>query len=168
MESCAGASYPKCKAALEAQHAVSVRPAMAIMWLTGESAANPAAAQCARVAEIQATMPWVMEGTDFYDGSHVTCNRTARGGGGARQASAAKTDDNGGGGTMQVLLAAGATADEAFAAEELSRLLGEAVGAPVPIVQARRAGVATTFAVGCDYPWMLKLLRRHYISLFHS
>jgi hypothetical protein len=76
MESCTGSNYDKCLATVEAQYKISVQPAMAIMWLTGESASNPAAAQCARVAQIQAQLPWVMEGTDFYDGSHVTCNRT--------------------------------------------------------------------------------------------
>ena len=81
MESCSSESgYARCVATLEAQHKVSVSnglKAMSIMWLTGESIANPAAAQCVRVAKIQQRMPWVMEGTDFYDGSHVICNRTA-------------------------------------------------------------------------------------------
>ena len=77
MEHCStGAKLEQCIAFLEAQHKVSVLPAMSVMWLTGESAANPAAAQCKRVAEIQAKLPYVMAGTDFYDGSHVTCNPT--------------------------------------------------------------------------------------------
>ena len=61
---------------------------------------------------------------------------------------AAAVDLTGRASLMQVLLAAGSTADEVFAAQELSQLLGQAVGAPVPIVSAGRAGVATTIAVG--------------------
>lgn len=76
MEACAGSNYDRCVATLIAQHKVSVQPAFAVLWLTGESASNPAATQCERVAQMQAQLPWVMVGTDFYDGSHVVCNHT--------------------------------------------------------------------------------------------
>ena len=76
MEACTGSNYDRCVATLIAQHNVSVQPAFAILWLTGESASNPAATQCARVAQMQAQLPWVLVGTDFYDGSHVVCNHT--------------------------------------------------------------------------------------------
>ena len=76
MESCAGSNYHRCVETLMAQHNVSEQPAFAILWLTGESPSNPAAAQCARVSQMQAQLPWVMVGTDFYDGSHVVCNHT--------------------------------------------------------------------------------------------
>eukprot|EP00966_Prymnesium_polylepis_P051318 1187721-Prymnesium_polylepis.2 len=33
----------------------------------------PAAEQCKLVAELQRKYPWVQAGTDFFDGSHVTC-----------------------------------------------------------------------------------------------
>lgn len=36
----------------------------------------PANVQCAQVARIQAAMPWVQAGTDFFDGSHIVCNET--------------------------------------------------------------------------------------------
>jgi len=45
MEHCStDAKLKQCLAFLEAQHKVSVHPAISVMWLTGENAANPAAA----------------------------------------------------------------------------------------------------------------------------
>lgn len=71
MESCVNVS--SCEEQLEAQHNVSASPAMAVLWLTGSSPSNPPAKQCARVAQIQQKLPYVIAGTDFYDGSRVTC-----------------------------------------------------------------------------------------------
>jgi hypothetical protein len=46
-----------------------------LFFVPGES--MPADEQCAQVALIQAAMPWVQAGTDFFDGSHILCNATA-------------------------------------------------------------------------------------------
>ena len=52
------------------------------------------------------------------------------------------------GAKWEVLLAPDSTADEAFAAQELSGFLANASGSPVPTVGKRDAGAARTFAVG--------------------
>ena len=55
-------------------------------------------------------MPWVMEGTDYYDGSHVTCNRTR-----------SKSDDDAFPSAVKVLSDANPT--ELWAAAKLAELL---------------------------------------------
>ena len=64
-----------CYNALRAQHEVSYNPAKSesVLWLT-HSELVPAEKQCALVADIQQQMPWVLAGTDFFDGSHVVCD----------------------------------------------------------------------------------------------
>ena len=52
-------------------------------------------------------------------------------------------------GSWEILLASTATADEAFAAQELSGLLGNATGSAVPIV-ATKGSATLTLAVGYD------------------
>ena len=73
MEACVGATaHQRCINALAEQHAVSHSPPVSVMWLT-HSSSMPAAVQCSAVAAIHEQMPWVVGGTDFYDGSHITC-----------------------------------------------------------------------------------------------
>ena len=62
-----------CMDAVVGQAAVSVSPLTTVMWLT-HSEAMPPAQQCAAVAKMQAQLPYVFAGTDFFDGSHVVCS----------------------------------------------------------------------------------------------
>eukprot|EP01051_Picozoa_sp_SAG22_P011059 SAG22_NODE_1036_length_5904_cov_4.908355_6_plen_441_part_00 len=47
-------------------------PLLSILWLT-HSELMPAAEQCKHARAWQKQMPWLMIGTDFYDGSFVVC-----------------------------------------------------------------------------------------------
>ena len=65
-----------CASALKSQKSVTnavgaVEP-LSVLWLT-HSDSIPVAEQCKLLAELQAEYPWVQAGTDFFDGSHVTC-----------------------------------------------------------------------------------------------
>ena len=64
-----------CYSALRAQRDVSFDPSKSesVLWLT-HSELVPPEKQCALVADIQQQMPWVLAGTDFFDGSHVVCD----------------------------------------------------------------------------------------------
>ena len=68
-----------CAAALGAQHAVAQiagHESLSILWLTHSEQMSPAD-QCAFAARMQAEYPWLQQGTDFFDGSHVVCNGTS-------------------------------------------------------------------------------------------
>ena len=69
-----------CGAALSGQYAVTSsalgRESLSVLWLT-HSHSMPPTDQCAFAKEMQATYPWVQQGTDFFDGSHIVCNETA-------------------------------------------------------------------------------------------
>ena len=77
MEACRGAGGAEIYAsALNSQKSVTdavgaVEP-LSVLWLT-HSEIIPVAEQCKLLAELQAEYPWVQAGTDFFDGSHVTC-----------------------------------------------------------------------------------------------
>jgi len=49
------------------------RAPTSVFWLT-HSEVMPPAQQCAEVAAWQAAHPWILAGTDFFDGSHVVCS----------------------------------------------------------------------------------------------
>lgn len=70
MESCQNATL--CDAALAGQQAVAAKPDVSVMWLTHAEVVPPAE-QCARVKAAQAKFPYLLAGTDFFDGSHVVC-----------------------------------------------------------------------------------------------
>jgi hypothetical protein len=55
----------------EAQAAVAHAPPLGVLWLKSGSAT-----ECASAAKLRARLPWLLEGTDFYDGGHVVCNHT--------------------------------------------------------------------------------------------
>ena len=57
----------------EAQKAVGISPPLSILWLT-HSNVIPAQQQCDTAKLIQNKFPWVVVGTDFFDGSHIVCN----------------------------------------------------------------------------------------------
>jgi hypothetical protein len=86
---------------VQESHDLGSKPSVSVMWLThggcpaycvihsqietvwlilfahfGAGESMPANVQCAQVARIQAAMPWVQAGTDFFDGSHIVCNET--------------------------------------------------------------------------------------------
>ena len=58
----------ECLASFEAQAAVSHKPLLSVMWLKGS---DPA--ECANAKLMRAALPYLLEGTDFYDGTHVVC-----------------------------------------------------------------------------------------------
>ena len=60
-----------CVKAFEAQAAVAHTPLLSVVWLKGW---DPN--ECALVKSMQATLPYLLQGTDFYDGTHVVCNDT--------------------------------------------------------------------------------------------
>ena len=66
IEACDDAA--ECVAAFAAQAAVAHPPLLSVMWLKG---ADPA--ECAIAKEMRAKLPYLLEGTDFYDGTHVVC-----------------------------------------------------------------------------------------------
>eukprot|EP00944_MAST-04C_sp_MAST-4C-sp1_P000369 g369.t1 len=77
MEACNGVEGPqKCSDALNAQKlvtaAVDKKTPASILWLT-HSNTIPAPMQCKLLKKLQDEYPWVQAGTDFFDGSHVTC-----------------------------------------------------------------------------------------------
>ena len=47
------------------------KPLVSVMWLKGS---DPA--ECANAKAMRAKLPYLLEGTDFYDGTHVVCNGT--------------------------------------------------------------------------------------------
>ena len=77
MESCVGGSpaLQHCSDALEGQRAATEatgRTPLSVLWMTHSEAMSPAV-QCENVGKLQAKYSWVQAGTDFFDGSHVTC-----------------------------------------------------------------------------------------------
>ena len=66
IEACTNAT--ECIAGFAAQAAVAHKPLLAVMWLKGS---DPA--ECANAKEMRAKLPFLLEGTDFYDGTHVVC-----------------------------------------------------------------------------------------------
>jgi len=66
----------RCIDIFEAQAAVGVSPPLSILWLT-HSNIIPPQQQCATAKIIQDKLPWIVIGTDFFDGSHVVCNTSA-------------------------------------------------------------------------------------------
>jgi hypothetical protein len=71
IEACNNAT--ECIASFRAQAAVAHKPLLSVMWLKGS---DPA--ECANAREMREKLPFLLEGTDFYDGTHVVCNDTAR------------------------------------------------------------------------------------------
>ena len=47
-------------------------PPLGVVWL---KSGTPA--ECTSAAQLRKKFPWLLEGTDFYDGSHVVCNHTS-------------------------------------------------------------------------------------------
>ena len=77
MEACNGnGGAERCANGLDAQkivtNAVDNKEAISVLWLT-HSNTIPAAEQCKIVQKLQNEYPWVRAGTDFFDGSHITC-----------------------------------------------------------------------------------------------
>lgn len=77
MEACNGEDGSKrCANALNAQkivtNAIDQKEALSVLWLT-HSNTIPATEQCKILHKLQAEYPWVQAGTDFFDGSHITC-----------------------------------------------------------------------------------------------
>jgi hypothetical protein len=73
MESCTDLS--RCRDALVAQHAASQglrSEKRSVLWLT-HSETVPPKVQCERARKLQEELPYLLQGTDFFDGSHVTC-----------------------------------------------------------------------------------------------
>ena len=65
-----------CTDASLAQAAVTpIAVHLGVFWLT-HSEAMPAKEQCERVAAMQKILPWMRQGTDFFDRSHIVCNGT--------------------------------------------------------------------------------------------
>eukprot|EP00040_Diaphanoeca_grandis_P013656 m.69024 g.69024 ORF g.69024 m.69024 type:complete len:375 (+) comp24034_c0_seq1:111-1235(+) len=67
-----------CGAALGGQHVATSsvnRESVSVLWLTHSESMGPAE-QCAFAAKLQTEFPWVQQGTDFFDGSHIVCNDT--------------------------------------------------------------------------------------------
>ena len=62
-----------CIHAFRAHAEIGHAPHMGVLWLT-HSDIVPLETQCRTAAEVQAALPWVAIGTDYYDGSHVICN----------------------------------------------------------------------------------------------
>jgi hypothetical protein len=68
-----------CADALEGQRAATEaagRTPLSVLWMT-HSEAMPVATQCDDVAKLQAKYSWVQAGTDFFDGSHITCPKSS-------------------------------------------------------------------------------------------
>ena len=70
IEACNDAA--ECVASFVAQAAVAYLPLLSVMWLKGSNTA-----ECANAREMRAKLPYVLEGTDFYDGTHVVCKKRA-------------------------------------------------------------------------------------------
>ena len=60
-----------CAAKFAAQAKVAHAPMVSVMWLKGSSPN-----ECSNAASLRARFPFLLEGTDFYDGTHVVCNHT--------------------------------------------------------------------------------------------
>jgi hypothetical protein len=61
----------QCVERFGAQAAVAAAPNVSVIWLKGS---DPQ--ECAIAARLRARFPFMLEGTDFYDGTHVVCNHT--------------------------------------------------------------------------------------------
>jgi hypothetical protein len=77
MEACrGGGGGAKCANALNSQKMVtalsSEKDPVSVLWLT-HSNSIPVAEQCKLLRVLQKEYPWVQAGTDYFDGSHVTC-----------------------------------------------------------------------------------------------
>lgn len=59
----------QCARWFAAQAAVAHAPPLSVMWLKGSSKE-----ECATAARLRGRFPFLLEGTDFYDGTHVVCN----------------------------------------------------------------------------------------------
>ena len=59
----------QCAEWFAAQAAVAHAPPLSVMWLKGSSPE-----ECATAARLRKRFPFLLEGTDFYDGTHVVCN----------------------------------------------------------------------------------------------
>jgi len=59
----------QCAEWFAAQAAVAHAPPLSVVWLKGSSAE-----ECATAALLRERFPFLLEGTDFYDGTHVVCN----------------------------------------------------------------------------------------------
>ena len=73
MEACL--DQAACIAALQGQKDVGQTPPMSVLWLTHSESLSPEQ-QCQRGAMITKELPWVQLGTDFFDGSHIVCNKS--------------------------------------------------------------------------------------------
>ena len=70
IEACNDAA--QCVASFKAQAAVAHKPLLSVMWLKGS---DPA--ECANAAALRKQLPFLLEGTDFYDGTHVVCSNAS-------------------------------------------------------------------------------------------
>jgi hypothetical protein len=71
IEACDNAA--NCMKSFSAQAAVAHKPSLSVMWLKGS---DPA--ECANAKELRMKLPYLLEGTDFYDGTHVVCGNYSR------------------------------------------------------------------------------------------
>lgn len=55
-----------------AQAQIGARPALGAFWLT-HAEIVPAEVQCENVRRMRERVPWMLAGTDFFDGSHIVC-----------------------------------------------------------------------------------------------
>ena len=70
MEACL--DYDECTSALIENEQKGAKPTTSALWLT-HSEAMTADEQCQTAAKIQAQLPYVQVGTDFFDGSAIKC-----------------------------------------------------------------------------------------------
>lgn len=54
----------------------SGRESLSVLWLTHSNSMSPIE-QCAFAKQMQTNYPFVQEGTDFFDGSHIVCNESS-------------------------------------------------------------------------------------------
>jgi hypothetical protein len=67
-----------CGAALAGQNIAATtfgRESLSVLWLTHSESMSPEE-QCTFAENMQRRYPFVQEGTDFFDGSHIVCNST--------------------------------------------------------------------------------------------
>ena len=67
-----------CDASLSGQNVAATavgRESLSVLWLTHSNAMSPTE-QCAFAVKTQQMYPFVQQGTDFFDGSHIVCNDT--------------------------------------------------------------------------------------------
>jgi hypothetical protein len=78
MEACTGTSgIKRCNNALRGQQTATTlhlgeNSPVSVLWLTHAESMSPAE-QCARASEIRSELPFVLAGTDFFDGSAIVC-----------------------------------------------------------------------------------------------